>query len=78
QVDFILHVHSLESVGGFQPKHTLPPTDFLAEHQKEHMLKAFETAGSQSVEGFWKVLSALLADENRIELLSHINKDMGE
>ena len=52
--------------------------DKIAEHQKEHMLKAFETAGSQSVEGFWKVLSALLADENRIELLSHINKDMGE
>lgn len=50
----------------------------ITEHQKEHMLKAFEDAGAQSVEGFWKVLSALLADENRAELLSHINKDMGE
>ena len=49
----------------------------ITEHQKEHMLKAFETAGSQSVEGFWKVLSALLTDENREELLNHINKDMG-
>ncbi len=52
--------------------------DSIAEHQKDHMLKAFEKAGDQSVEGFWKVLSALIADENRAEILSQISRDMGE
>ncbi|PCI32667.1 MAG: MarR family transcriptional regulator [Alphaproteobacteria bacterium] len=52
--------------------------DKIAEHQKDHMLKAFEKAGGQSVEGFWKVLSALLADDNRDEILARVNKDMGE
>lgn len=50
----------------------------ITEHQKDHMLKAFENAGDQSVEGFWKVLSALIADENRTEILAQVNKDMGE
>ncbi|PCJ44087.1 MAG: MarR family transcriptional regulator [Alphaproteobacteria bacterium] len=52
--------------------------DKITEHQKEHMLKAFKKAGDQSVEGFWKVLSALIADENRTEILDRVNKDMGE
>ncbi len=50
----------------------------VAEHQKDHMLKAFNNAGTQSVEGFWHVLSALIADENRDDILSQINRDMGE
>ncbi|MCK5423880.1 MAG: MarR family transcriptional regulator [Emcibacter sp.] len=50
----------------------------VAEHQKDHMLKAFENAGDQSVEGFWKVLSALIAEENREEALAQVNKDMSE
>jgi len=51
--------------------------DNIAEHQKDHMLKAFEKAGDNSVEGFWKVLSALLAEENREEILERINIDIG-
>lgn len=47
-------------------------------HQKEHMLKAFKNAGNHSVEGFWKVLSALIADENREEILSQVSRDMDE
>ncbi len=50
----------------------------IAEHQKEHMLKAFENAGDQSVEGFWKVLSALLADENRDDILMRINSGIDD
>ncbi|PCI47618.1 MAG: MarR family transcriptional regulator [Alphaproteobacteria bacterium] len=50
----------------------------IAEHQKEHMLKAFKNAGNHSVEGFWKVLSALIADENRVEILSQVSRDMGK
>lgn len=50
----------------------------ITEHQKEHMLKAFEQAGSTSVEGFWKVLSALIAEENRDDILMQINKDMDD
>jgi len=49
----------------------------ITEHQKEHMLRAFEHAGDHSVEGFWRVLSALLAEETRDEILAQINKDMG-
>ena len=48
----------------------------ITEHQKEHMLKAFEQAGNTSVEGFWKVLSALIAEEDRDEILKQVNKDM--
>ncbi len=51
--------------------------DNLTEHQKIHMLKAFERAGDNSVEGFWKVLSALLTEENREEILDRINRDIG-
>ena len=47
--------------------------DNITEHQKEHMLKAFEKAGDNSVEGFWKVLSALISEENREEILTRIN-----
>lgn len=50
----------------------------ISEHQKEHMLKAFENAGNHSVEGFWKVLSTLISDENREEILSQVSRDMGE
>jgi len=58
-----------------QGRHLL---DKIAEHQKDHMLKAFDNAGNDSVEGFWKVLSALLADENRAEILARVSKDMGK
>ncbi len=50
----------------------------ITEHQKSHMLKAFERAGDNSVEGFWKVLSALIEEDNREEILERINLDMGE
>jgi len=50
----------------------------IAEHQKTHMLRAFEKAGNDSVRGFWKVLSALIADENRPEILDRVNRDMGD
>ncbi len=49
----------------------------ITENQKDLMLKAFEKAGAQSVEGFWKVLAALVADENRPEIMAQVNKDMG-
>ncbi len=52
--------------------------DSITEHQKDHMLKAFEKAGDSSVEGFWKVLSALLTEDNREEILNRINIDIGE
>ena len=48
----------------------------IAEHQKAHMLRAFEKAGNDSVRGFWKVLSALIADENRPEILDRVSRDM--
>ena len=47
--------------------------DNITEHQKNHMLKAFEKAGDNSVEGFWKVLSALIDEDNREEILERIN-----
>ncbi len=50
--------------------------DNITEHQKEHMLKAFDKAGDNSVEGFWKVLSALISEENREEVLTRINRDI--
>ncbi|PHZ86254.1 MarR family winged helix-turn-helix transcriptional regulator [Paremcibacter congregatus] len=50
----------------------------ITEHQKEHMLKAFAQAGEDNVEGFWKVLSALINEENREKLLGQINQDMGD
>lgn len=46
----------------------------IAEHQKAHMLKACKKAGTESVEGFWKVLTELLNDENRADVLQQINK----
>lgn len=49
----------------------------ISENQKEQMLEAFDKAGDQAVEGFWKVLTALLSDENRDEILAHVKKDMG-
>ena len=52
--------------------------DKITEHQKDHMLKAFEKAGDNSVEGFWKILAALLTEENREEILERINIDIGE
>jgi len=51
--------------------------DNITAHQKKHMLSAFEKAGDDSVEGFWKVLTALIADENRTEILEQINSDIG-
>ncbi|WP_168190343.1 MarR family winged helix-turn-helix transcriptional regulator [Luteithermobacter gelatinilyticus] len=46
----------------------------IARHQKEHLLKACAAAGPEAVEGFWKVLTALLNEENREEVLAHVNK----
>lgn len=52
--------------------------DNIAEHQQDHMLKAFKNAGDDAVEGFWKVLSALITDENREDILNIVNNDMGQ
>lgn len=46
--------------------------ELLAEvsvHQKDQMLKACKGAGKDATEGFWKVLSALISDENQKEIL---------
>ncbi|WP_321392934.1 MarR family transcriptional regulator [Emcibacter sp.] len=48
----------------------------IAEHQKEHLLKACRTAGPDAVEGFWAVLTELLNEENRAEVLEHVNKPL--
>ncbi len=67
-------VHQLEYTTSDTAKVNL--LNKIAEHQKEHMLKAFDTAGDEAVRGFWKVLSSLLKDENRTEILNQINKDL--
>ncbi|WP_417317421.1 MarR family winged helix-turn-helix transcriptional regulator [Emcibacter sp.] len=46
----------------------------IAEHQKEHLLKACRKAGPEAVEGFWTVLTELLNDENRADVLEHVNR----
>lgn len=48
----------------------------ITEHQRQYMLKAYDIAGDQAVEGFWKVLDALLHDENREDIRAHVNKDI--
>lgn len=45
----------------------------IAEHQKAHMLQACKKAGENSVEGFWNVLTELLNDENREDVLRQID-----
>ena len=46
----------------------------IAEHQKEHLLKACRTAGPEAVAGFWSVLTELINEENRTEVLEHVNR----
>lgn len=47
----------------------------VSEHQKEQMLKALKDSGMESVEGFWKVLTALISEENREEILELVFKN---
>ncbi|MDG1707842.1 MAG: MarR family transcriptional regulator [Emcibacteraceae bacterium] len=44
-------------------------------YQKDQMLKACKSAGPEATEGFWKVLSALISDENQDEILKLIFKN---
>ena len=46
----------------------------VSEHQKVQMVKACKDSGMESIEGFWKVLSALINEENRQEIISNIFK----
>ncbi|MBL4601359.1 MAG: MarR family transcriptional regulator [Emcibacteraceae bacterium] len=46
----------------------------VSEHQKVQMVKACKDSGIDSIEGFWKVLSALINEENRQEIISDIFK----
>ena len=46
----------------------------VSEHQKVQMVKACKDSGIDSIEGFWKVLSALINEENRQEIISNIFK----
>jgi len=50
----------------------------IAEHQKEYMLKAYKSAGDEAVQGFWKVLDALVNDGNRADIRAHVNKNIQE
>lgn len=47
-------------------------------HQKKQMLEACKSSGITSIEGFWTVLTALIKEENRDEILKLIfkNKDL--
>lgn len=47
----------------------------VSEHQKEQMLKALKVSGSEATEGFWKVLTALINEENREETLELVTKN---
>lgn len=39
-------------------------------YQKEQMIKACKNSGLEATEGFWKVLTALINEENREEILN--------
>ncbi|MDG1021317.1 MAG: MarR family transcriptional regulator [Emcibacteraceae bacterium] len=39
-------------------------------HQKEQMINACKNSGLEATEGFWKVLTALINEENREEILN--------
>lgn len=47
----------------------------VSEHQKEQMLKALKDSGVESIEGFWKVLTALISEENRDEIFDLVFKN---
>ncbi len=47
----------------------------VSEHQKEQILKAFQEAGLENVEGFWNVLMSLIKPKNRNEILDLIFKN---
>ncbi|MBT5072372.1 MAG: MarR family transcriptional regulator [Kordiimonadaceae bacterium] len=47
----------------------------VSEHQKEQMLKALKVSGSDAVDGFWKVLTALINDDDRAEILELVFKN---
>ena len=47
----------------------------VSEHQKKQMLEACKASGITSIDGFWSVLSALINEENRDEILNSIFKD---
>ena len=52
--------------------------DLLAEvstHQKQHMINACKSAGVEATTGFWKVLMALINENNRDEILNLIFKN---
>lgn len=47
----------------------------VSEHQKSQMLNACKSAGDEATKGFWKVLMALVSDDNKKEIMSLIFKD---
>jgi len=47
----------------------------VSEHQKGQMLKALKDSGSDAIDGFWKVLTALINEENREEILELVFKN---
>lgn len=44
-------------------------------HQKEQMISACNASGKEATEGFWKVLAALINDENQDDILNLIFKN---
>ncbi len=44
----------------------------VSEHQKEQILKASEACGVEATEGFWKVLIALISENDRGKILQLI------
>lgn len=49
--------------------------DEVSVHQKEHMINACKSAGVEATAGFWKVLMALINENNRGEILNLIFRD---